>query len=73
MGISSIVSLWKWIKHSEFLVVRRLGRSWSSCFVLPWSRSVREIVVEMGVLPDGADLDALLDVRGMTEPGIPGA
>ena len=36
-------------------------------------RSVRDVVVEMGVLPDGADLDALLDVRSMTEPGIPGA
>ncbi|MFN3596577.1 MAG: class II fumarate hydratase [Rubricoccaceae bacterium] len=35
-------------------------------------RSVREVVLEMGVLPDGADLDALLDVREMTEPGIPG-
>ncbi|HEX8385091.1 MAG TPA: aspartate ammonia-lyase, partial [Rubricoccaceae bacterium] len=36
-------------------------------------RSVRDVVVEMGVLPEGADLDALLDVRSMTEPGIPGA
>ena len=36
-------------------------------------RSVRDVVLEMGVLPDGADLDALLDVRSMTEPGIPGA
>jgi fumarate hydratase class II len=35
-------------------------------------RSVRDVVLEMGVLPDGADLDALLDVREMTEPGIPG-
>jgi hypothetical protein len=33
---------------------------------------VREVVLEMGVLPEGADLDALLDVRAMTEPGIPG-
>ena len=36
-------------------------------------RSVRDVVVEMGVLPPGADLDALLDVRSMTVPGIPGA
>ena len=36
-------------------------------------RSVRDVVLEMGVLPDGADLDALLDVREMTQPGIPGA
>ncbi len=36
-------------------------------------RSVRDVVVEMGVLPEGADLDVLLDVRSMTEPGIPGA
>ena len=36
-------------------------------------RSVRDVVVEMGVLPEGTDLDALLDVRSMTEPGIPGA
>ena len=36
-------------------------------------RSVRDVVLEMGVLPEGADLDALLDVRSMTEPGIPGA
>ncbi len=36
-------------------------------------RSVRDVVTEMGVLPEGADLDALLDVRSMTEPGIPGA
>jgi len=36
-------------------------------------RSVRDVVIEMGVLPEGADLDALLDVREMTEPGIPGA
>ena len=35
-------------------------------------RSVRDVVLEMGVLPDGADLDALLDVKEMTEPGIPG-
>ena len=35
-------------------------------------RSVRDVVLEMGVLPEGADLDALLDVRSMTEPGIPG-
>ena len=36
-------------------------------------RSVREVVVEMNVLPEGTDLDALLDVRSMTRPGIPGA
>jgi len=35
-------------------------------------RSVRDVVLEMGVLPEGADLDALLDVKEMTEPGIPG-
>ena len=35
-------------------------------------RSVRDVVLEMNVLPDGADLDALLDVREMTQPGIPG-
>ena len=35
-------------------------------------RSVRDVVVEMGVLPEGTDLDALLDVKEMTQPGIPG-
>jgi len=35
-------------------------------------RSVRDVVQELGVLPEGADLDALLNVRDMTEPGIPG-
>ena len=36
-------------------------------------RSVRDVVTEMGILPDGADLDSLLNVREMTQPGIPGA
>ncbi len=35
-------------------------------------RSVRDVVLELGLIPEGADLDALLDVREMTEPGIPG-
>ena len=34
-------------------------------------RSVREVVEEMGLV-DPAQLDDALDVRGMTEPGIPG-
>jgi fumarate hydratase class II len=34
-------------------------------------KSVRAVVVEMGLLDEDA-LDDLLDVRGMTEPGIPG-
>ena len=34
-------------------------------------RSVREVVEEMGVIPPDR-LDDALDVRGMTEPGIPG-
>ena len=34
-------------------------------------RTVREIVLERGLLGE-QELDALLDVRGMTEPGIPG-
>ena len=34
-------------------------------------RSVRDIVVEMGLLSDD-ELDQVLDVRDMTEPGIPG-
>ncbi len=34
-------------------------------------KSVREIVQREGVLPDGVDLDEALDVRGMTEPGLP--
>lgn len=34
-------------------------------------RSVREVVLEMGLLaPD--EVDGALDVRGMTEPGFPG-
>ena len=34
-------------------------------------RSVRDVILEMGLLP--ADrIDEVLDVRGMTEPGIPG-
>ncbi len=35
-------------------------------------RSVRAVVKEMGLLSD-EELDATLDVRSMTEPGIPGA
>lgn len=34
-------------------------------------RSVREVVVERGLLT-GAQLDEALDVRDMTEPGFPG-
>ena len=34
-------------------------------------RSVREVVEEMGLIPR-EELDDALDVRGMTEPGIPG-
>jgi aspartate ammonia-lyase len=34
-------------------------------------KSVREIVLREGVLPDDVDLDEALDVRGMTEPGVP--
>jgi fumarate hydratase class II len=33
-------------------------------------RSVRDVVVEMGLL-EGDALDAALDVRSMTEPGLP--
>lgn len=35
-------------------------------------RSVREVVVEMGLLTDD-ELDRVLNVREMTEPGIPGS
>ncbi len=34
-------------------------------------RTVREVVLEMALLSE-EELDAMLDVRGMTEPGIPG-
>jgi len=34
-------------------------------------RSVRDVVREEGLVP-AADPDAVLDVRSMTEPGIPG-
>ncbi|MEM8600474.1 MAG: class II fumarate hydratase [Bacteroidota bacterium] len=34
-------------------------------------RSVRDVLLEMDLVP-AADLDAVLDVRSMTEPGIPG-
>lgn len=34
-------------------------------------RTVREVVLEMGLLSE-EELDTMLDVRGMTEPGIPG-
>jgi fumarate hydratase class II len=34
-------------------------------------KSVREIVLREGVLPEGVDVDEALDVRGMTEPGLP--
>jgi fumarate hydratase class II len=33
--------------------------------------SVRDVVVREGLLPDGVDIDEALDVRGMTEPGLP--
>ena len=35
------------------------------------NRSVRDVVVEMGLIPEER-LDDVLDVRSMTEPGIPG-
>ena len=35
------------------------------------SRSVRDVVLEMGLIPEDR-LDDVLDVRSMTEPGIPG-
>lgn len=35
-------------------------------------RSVRDVLEEMNLLPE-ADINAILDVRPMTEPGIPGA
>ena len=35
-------------------------------------RSVREVVEEMGLL-DPEELDEALDVRQMTEPGVPGS
>jgi fumarate hydratase class II len=34
-------------------------------------RSVREVVLDMGLLSE-EEIDELLDVRDMTEPGIPG-
>ena len=34
-------------------------------------RSVRDVVLEMGLIPEER-LDEVLDVRSMTEPGIPG-
>ncbi len=34
-------------------------------------RSVREVLLEKDLVPAGR-LDDVLDVRGMTEPGIPG-
>ncbi|OZC01820.1 class II fumarate hydratase [Rubricoccus marinus] len=34
-------------------------------------RSVRDVVLEMGLIPEDR-IDEILDVRGMTEPGIPG-
>ncbi|MEL6615103.1 MAG: hypothetical protein AAFQ43_05165 [Bacteroidota bacterium] len=34
-------------------------------------RSVRDVVLEMGLIPEDR-IDDILDVRGMTEPGIPG-
>ncbi len=33
--------------------------------------SVREIVLRDKLLPEGVDIDEALDVRGMTEPGLP--
>lgn len=33
--------------------------------------SVREVVTREGLLPDGVDIDEALDVRSMTEPGLP--
>lgn len=33
--------------------------------------SVREIVMRDNLLPEGVDVDQALDVRGMTEPGLP--
>lgn len=33
--------------------------------------SVREVVLREGLLPEGVDIDEALDVRGMTEPGLP--
>ena len=33
--------------------------------------SVREVVMREDLLPEGVDIDEALDVRGMTEPGLP--
>lgn len=33
--------------------------------------SVREVVQREGLLPEGVDIDEALDVRAMTEPGLP--
>jgi fumarate hydratase class II len=33
--------------------------------------SVREVVEREGLLPDGVDIDEALDVRAMTQPGLP--
>ncbi|MEQ9398592.1 MAG: class II fumarate hydratase [Longimicrobiales bacterium] len=33
--------------------------------------SVRDVVTREGLLPDGVSIDQALDVRGMTEPGLP--
>ena len=33
--------------------------------------SVREVVMRENLLPEGVDIDEALDVRGMTEPGLP--
>jgi fumarate hydratase class II len=35
-------------------------------------KSVRDVVLEMGIM-DADTLNEVLDVRHMTEPGIPGA
>jgi aspartate ammonia-lyase len=66
-----------WLDRSPALVTAlapRIGYAESAKLAkeaLAKNETVRELVTEKGILK-GAELDAVLDLRAMTEPGVPG-
>ncbi|HKV72721.1 MAG TPA: aspartate ammonia-lyase [Gemmatimonadales bacterium] len=66
-----------WLDRSPALVTAlapRIGYAESAKLAkeaLAKNETVRQLVTEKGVL-NGAELDAVLDLRAMTEPGVPG-
>jgi aspartate ammonia-lyase len=67
-----------WLERSPALVTAlapRIGYAAAAALAkeaLERDQTVRELVVERGLLPR-EEVDAVLDLRAMTEPGVPGA